>query len=134
MIKFIRYAKHDCPNCSKKFGSSGELKVHNYLFQNKINYEKEKCFEKCVGERMLPFDFYLPEYNMCIEYQGQQHYHPVEVFKGENGFKLRQKYDKIKKDFCLNNGIKLVEIPYWEYENIEKILNNELQILHKDIV
>ena len=134
LIKFMRYAKHNCPNCSKKFGSSGELKIHNYLFQNEINYEKEKCFEKCVGERKLPFDFYLPEYNMCIEYQGQQHYHPVEVFKGESGFKLRQKYDKIKKDFCINNGIKLIEIPYWEYENIEKILNNELLILHKDIV
>ena len=83
---------------------------------------------------MLPFDFYLPEYNACIEYQGQQHYTPIEVFKGESGFELRQKHDEMKRNFCIKNNIKLIEIPYWEYNNIEKILNNKLLVLHEDIV
>ena len=134
LLKFIRYAKHDCPICSINNMSSGELKIYNYLHDNNIKHEQQKCFCDCKDERMLPFDFYLPEYNACIEYQGQQHYTPIEVFKGESGFELRQKHDEMKRNFCIKNNIKLIEIPYWEYNNIEKILNNKLLVLHEDIV
>ena len=103
------------------------------MCENNIYYEKEKCFDGCKDERMLPFDFYIPQYNVCIEYQGQQHYHPVEVFKGEVGFEIRQKHDNMKRGFCKENNIKLIEIPYWEYDNIEKILKDKL-ISHEDIV
>lgn len=134
LLKFMRYAKRDCPICSVETMSSGELKIYNYLCSNNIEHKREKFFNGCKDERMLPFDFYIPKCNICIEFQGQQHYHPIEVFEGESGFELRQKHDEIKRDFCKTNNIRLIEIPYWEYDNIENILNNELLVLHEDIV
>lgn len=134
LLKFIRYAKHDCPVCSLKHMSAGELKIYNYLCKNNMCHTREKCFDDCRDDRMLPFDFYIPEHDICIEYQGQQHYYPIEVFGGVEEFESRQKHDKIKRDFCDKNNIKLIEIPYWEYHNIEKILHKELLVLHEDIV
>ena len=66
--------------------------------------------------------FDLSKENICIEYQGEQHYFPVNIYGGDEGFKERQRNDKIKRDFCDKNNIKLIEIKYTE--NIEDVLNN----------
>ena len=73
----------------------------------------------------LPFDFYLPDYNLCIEYDGKQHYEPVNLFGGMDGFIKRQKNDNIKNQYCLLHDIGLVRIPYtYSKEEIkERILN-----------
>ena len=74
----------------------------------------------------MQYDFFIPSKNICIEYDGVQHFKPIEYFGGDKNFKSQLIKDKIKSDFCKNNGIKLVRIPYYEYKNIHKILENEI--------
>ena len=73
---------------------------------------------------MLPFDFYLPEHNICIEFNGIQHYQPSDFFGGYSEFKKRQKRDKIKIDYCNNSNIKLIAIKYNEniYDKLKFLL------------
>lgn len=73
---------------------------------------------------MLPFDFYIPEKNMCIEFNGIQHYEPSIFFGGEESYKKRKNNDKIKQKFCKKNKIILKIINY--KDNIEKKLNKIL--------
>ena len=77
--------------------------------------------------RLLPFDFYIPEYNICIEYDGEQHYRPV-MFDGKDDelatkqFEKTKYHDGIKTKYCNAHGIHLLRIPY--YKNVEEELNN----------
>ena len=112
-----------CPICSE---SHGERNARKWFEEHKIRYVSQKVFDDCKDKKVLPFDFYLPDYNICIEYQGEQHYRPIEYFGGEEQFKTQYKHDKIKRDYCKNNNIRLLEIPYWE--NVEETLNNFLFI------
>lgn len=112
-----------CPKCNS---SKGELKISNFLDNCNINYISQYKFKNCIYINQLPFDFYLPDYNMCIEYDGKQHYKPLEYFGGKQTFILQQQKDEIKNQYCQENNIKLLRIPYWEFENIEEILNREL--------
>lgn len=113
-----------CPHCKK---SKGENAIKDFLIDNKISFETQKGFEQCRHKRLLKFDFYLPDYNLCIEFQGAQHYKSVDYFGGTNGFKESQKRDNIKREFCELNGISLLEIPYTEMKQITDILQKELQ-------
>ena len=108
-----------CPTCR---ASKGEKSLRKYLEEKGIEYVAQKKFDDCYYINKLPFDFYLPKENICIEYQGEQHYFPVNIYGGDEGFKERQRNDKIKRDFCDKNNIKLIEIKYTE--NIEDVLNN----------
>lgn len=114
---------YGCPQCNE---SSGERQIRQWLESNNIKYIYQMPFIDCHDILPLPFDFYLPNYNIAIEYQGEQHYRPVKYFGGEEKFELQQKHDDIKKKYCANNNIKLLEIPYWE--NVEETLNNFLFI------
>lgn len=100
----------------------------------KIAHESEKTVD--INGTKYRFDFYLPDYNLMIEYDGEQHYMPVNF--GENNTKLmkerlkaRQKNDQIKNNYCKENNINLLRIPYWEKQNIETIINNHLQRLNE---
>ena len=62
----------------------------------------------------MPFDFYLPDYNACIEYDGQQHFEPIDFFGGEEKFKKTIQRDEIKTNYCLVNNIRLLRIRYDE--------------------
>lgn len=99
-----------CPQCSE---SSGERRIRQYLIKNNITHVYQKIFKDCKDKRVLPFDFYLSEYNICIEYQGIQHYEPIDYFGGENAFKTQILRDNIKKEYCKKNNIYLFEIPYY---------------------
>lgn len=116
-----------CPNC-KNIKSKGEEIIKHYLKNNNISFVREYRFEKCRYKNTLPFDFYLPEQNVCIEFQGKQHYIARSIFGGEEGLIETQKRDKIKKDFCQENNISLLEIKYTEIKNIGQILEKELKI------
>jgi hypothetical protein len=116
---------HGCFKCSS---SRGEKRVDAFLDLNFIKNIPQYKFEDCKCKRELPFDSDLPDYNLCIEYQGIQHYLPVELFGGEEQFKKQQLYDDIKRKYCLDNNIKLVEIPYMDYDNIEIILTKILNL------
>ena len=110
-----------CPKCKL---SKGEIKVMNFLEQNKIEYNIEKTFKDCKNKKALPFDFYLPKHNICIEFQGKQHYEKENFFGGETALEYTKNNDKIKKEFCKKNGIKLIRIKY--NKNIDEILNKYL--------
>lgn len=116
---------HGCSNCIK---SKGEEKVSVYLDFNNINYIREYRFENCIGvSKRLPFDFYLEDYNLCIEYQGKQHYEPIELFGGEKQFEIQQINDNIKRNYCRENNINLLEICYKDFNNVNNILKEYIE-------
>lgn len=119
-------AKHlqgqGCPYCNQ---SKGEIDIARYLNQHKIKFKIQHRFKDCRDKRPLPFDFYLPEYNLCIEYQGSQHYTKFMQEKTEHALLKRQNHDKIKKEYCRQNNINFLEIKY--NENIEKKLDDFLK-------
>lgn len=118
-----------CPKCNR---SKLENIVASTLDKYNIEYQTEKTFDKCKNKRQLPFDFYLPGYNTCIECQGIQHY--PERYKKSHFYRTSlildvdkiQNHDNIKKSFCKQNNIFLIEIPYWEENKIEQLLINLL--------
>ena len=114
-----------CPHCNN---SRGENEIVKFLKSNNIEYKIQYKFDDCKLHHMLPFDFYLPEHNICIEYDGVQHYKPIEHFGGMDGFIDTKIRDTIKTVYCENNNIKLLRIPYWEFDNIESILKEKLLI------
>lgn len=109
--------------CIKCQESKGERAVSKCLDSMNIRYEIEHKFDDCKYRNKLPFDFYIPEYNLCIEYQGEQHYMVVNYRGGNKKFNENQIRDNIKREYCRHNNIELLEIPYWDYDNVEKILH-----------
>ena len=104
--------------------SSYESTIKRILQVNNIPFETEKRFEECRDVYKLPFDFYIPELNLLIEMQGQQHYMAVKFWGAEDGLKNRQRHDQIKKEFCEKEGYNLLVINY--YEDIEERVNEEI--------
>ena len=117
----VQHGGQHCDDCYRK-ESVGELKVRQYLELNSYHFIQEKWFADCRDQKPLPFDFYLPEKNCCIEFDGKQHYCDNHYFKRDN----TMNHDKIKTEYCNSNNIKLIRIPYWKMNNIEKILSKEL--------
>lgn len=111
-----------CPACNI---SKGELEIKKFLITNDIGYISQKTFDDCYDKALLRFDFYLPELNMCIEYNGLQHYEVVEYFGGIDNFYERQKRDMIKEKYCLDKGIKLLIIKY--NDDISNVMTNILE-------
>ena len=108
--------------------SFGERKIKEFLDENKINYIREKKFDTCKNIKCLPFDFYLPDHNICIEYDGQHHFNIVSIYGGEDCLKKTQMNDNIKTNWCSENNIKLIRIPYIKKNKIYTILNNFFNI------
>jgi len=100
--------------CSTCITSKGENKTRQELIKNNINFIRQHTFEDCRHIYALPFDFYLPDHNTCIEYNGIQHYKPVKYFGGKKAFENQQLRDKIKSDYCKSNNIQLISIRYDE--------------------
>ena len=84
-------------------------------------------FNDCIVKRKLKFDFYLPKKNLIIEFDGEQHFKPMDYFGGEKLFKMQQKYDIIKNDYAKTNKIQLIRIPYNRLNDIQNILNNLIE-------
>lgn len=99
--------------------SSGELKIKQVLDKANIPYKYQYRAESL---KQYPFDFAILNSDgtikKLIEYNGGQHYKPVEHFGGEETFERQKERDKIKQDWCKENGIEVVVIPYWDYEKI----------------
>jgi hypothetical protein len=110
-----------CPSCRV---SKGELEISKILNKNNIEFKIQYKFSECKNIKELPFDFYLSNYNICIEYNGEQHYRPVDYFGGDERFITQLKTDKIKEEYCILNNILLIVIKY--NENIEDVLNEKL--------
>ena len=107
-----------CPICNE---SKGEKKVGDFLILNKINYSRNYRFIDCRYKNPLPFDFYLPDYNICIEFDGIQHFEDrMYDNEGEN-LTIRKIRDNIKDEYCNKNNIMLIRIKHTE--SISKKLN-----------
>lgn len=100
-----------CPLCNVSYG---ERSLAILLKKRKINFQQQYIFEDCKNTLPLSFDFYLPDQNLCIEYNGMQHYEPVEYFGGKKAFESQKLRDQIKKDYCRDKGIDLLIIRYDE--------------------
>lgn len=109
-----------CPHCLE---SHGEKIIAAILDANAVRYEREKHFYGCSCKRKLLFDFYIPSENMCIEYDGIQHFEPITHFGGKVAFEKIRTYDKIKNDFCKDKGILLIRFSYMDKkEYIQNVL------------
>ena len=118
--------KHGCPKCIQ---SKGENLIQEYLTSHYIKFEPQKTFENCKYKNRLPFDFYLTDLNICVEYDGELHFRSIEYFGGDKHLKDTQRNDKIKTEYCEKNNIKLIRIKYDEIDNISSILNESILIL-----
>ena len=126
--KFLEGTRCSICNISK-----GEDKILHFLYDNNIDFNPQHRFNNCKFRKTLPFDFYLPTMNIAIEFDGEDHYMPIDrASKGkewaEEQFQLRKIKDDIKTQYCEDNNIKLIRIPYWEFNNIETILNKKLNL------
>lgn len=119
-----------CKKCLSSI-SAGELAVANWLKQNHIQYEKDIRFIELrgIGDRPLSYDFGIKnknnDYIYLIEFQGRQHYQPIEYFGGEEQFKNQQEHDNRKRQWCKTHNIKLIEIPY-NYNDLNEYLSQLL--------
>jgi very-short-patch-repair endonuclease len=115
-----------CPEC--KQNSKGEEYIKNYLERNEIKYIRQKSFDDCKYINRLNFDFYLPDMNTCLEFDGLQHFEPVKEFGGEKEFDLILKRDECKNKWCVENSVNLIRIRYDEFDKISEILDKKLQL------
>lgn len=125
------YSKQGCPNCQI---SKGESAIRHFLEKHQFKFIPQYKFDGCKGIRnKLPFDFYIPSLNTCIEYDGLHHFKERFLMKGrDKWFRRKDLYeatkicDKIKSDFCAKNNILLIRISY--KDPIIKILKTALKL------
>jgi hypothetical protein len=98
-----------CPYCNIP---KGETIINKLLKSLGIKYEYQKTFDDLRDNRLLSYDFYIPSQNILIEYQGQQHYEPIDHFGGEYKFKTQRHHDKMKADYAKSNNYNLITVPY----------------------
>lgn len=111
-----------CPICNE---SHVEKLIRNYLIKNNIKFTTQKIFKDCKNTRNLLFDFYLNDFNICIEFDGIQHYGIKKSY--DYDFELVKKRDDIKTQYCILNNIELIRIPYFNKNNIGEILSKLLK-------
>lgn len=107
-----------CGKCARP--SVGEELVEQWLKSHQIMYEREKQFIQCQDSYRLRFDFFLPDYGLAIEFDGEMHYITTSLNNDLDG---QQRRDKIKTDYCIDNGIVLLRIPYWDRGRVDEILD-----------
>jgi len=110
--------------CKICYDSKGEKQITTELNNHNIDYNREHKFNDCKDKKALPFDFYIPSLNLCIEYDGLQHFKPIKRYGGASYFETIKKHDKIKNEYCSKNGISLLRIRY--DQNVENVVNNYL--------
>lgn len=116
-----------CPSCRS---NSNENIVRNILLDLGFRVDSQYRFNGCKDKYTLPFDMFLPEHNVLVEYDGEQHYFPVpfrgNAFDAQISFEKTKLHDKIKDDFCVQNNIPLIRIPYWEKDNLKEYIVKKL--------
>lgn len=113
-----------CPNCNN---SKGEDKVKSILINLDISFIQQYTFNDLTDKRKLKCDFSLPNHNVVIEYNGRQHYEPVNRFGGIKGLMETQRRDQLKREYLKSNNIHLLEIHYQD-KDIEKTIISTLNI------
>ena len=123
---------HRLCSCTRKTKSFGELRIKKYFDSKSIDYEYPKIFKDLFDVQPLHFDFYIPSYNLLIEYQGQQHYDKNhQISGGTIGWEKQQYHDKLKREYAKNHKFLLEEIPY--YIKTQEEINEYLEQLIKQL-
>jgi hypothetical protein len=119
---------NNCPLCNE---SKGEKRITELLRNNQTPFIPQKEFDGLIGlgGGNLSYDFYIPQYNLLIEYQGIQHEKYVPgLQKSKKDFEKQQEHDRRKREYAKQHGIKLLEIWYYDYDRVEEILINNYVI------
>lgn len=113
-----------CPLCQANH-SKGELAVKEILDEYGIVYETEKSMPFLKYKENLRFDFWLPELKVAIEYQGSQHFQPIDFFGGNKSFQEQKARDNVKREFCKFYNYELIEINFYEdpFEKLKPIID-----------
>ena len=121
--------------CSKCFASKGEAKVRVFLETMNISFEEQKTFKGCRDKNLLRYDFYVEKHNLLIEYDGAQHFFPVDHWGGQKALENTQRRDKIKDNYAKDNEIKLLRIRYDECveDKLVEMLNSLVQKVRENI-
>ena len=106
--------------------SRGERLAESILQKHNICFVAQKRFDDCRDVYTLPFDFYLQKYNLVIEIMGEQHEKPIDYFGGEDSFFKRIKHDKIKRDYLSKNNIDILDIWYYDLDNMESLILDKI--------
>lgn len=117
----------DCGCEQNKKYSRGENIIESILKENNISYIKQKTYKE-LGR--LRYDFYLPDYNRLIEFDGKQHFEPIDFFGGENSYKKQKERDELKNIYAVKHNIDLIRIPYYElnFLTLDLLLGNKYLI------
>lgn len=113
-----------CPKC---YSSRGENKIRDVLNELGVEFKEQVKFDDCRNTLPLPFDFAVYERDrvkLLIEYDGVQHFEPIEHFGGRKRFLERMENDKIKEEYCNKNHVDLLRIPYTKFNEIDNIIHN----------
>lgn len=106
--------------------SKGEAIIKQTLMNLCVEFEREKKFDGCRNVKLLPFDFYLPQWNIAIEFDGEHHFRFKGFWNGgRTTLEVTQKNDRIKNNYCKKNKIKLIRFPFNMVNKIEKIIQQE---------
>lgn len=130
----IRNASARCPYCR---GTIGERRIIDFMKKYKISYLTQKTFDDCKSDsgRKLRFDVYDVDNNILFEYQGEYHYKEKPYYgdtdKAKKSLEDRKIRDELKRQYCINNDILLIEIPYWELDNMEQFIFDNVSIYEK---
>jgi hypothetical protein len=115
-----------CVSCYSSSYTNEEM-IAEFLTNYNYNFERQKTFEGCKYKNLLPFDFYLSDYNIAIEYDGEHHDKVIPrgnmtYEQAEEELKLIKNKDSIKTNFCKNNNIPLIRISYLQKDYILHVL------------
>ena len=107
-------------SCGCKQFSRGEEKIASLLQKANIDFVRQKTFEDCyiLAGHLLSFDFWVQN-SYCIEFDGEQHFRPVDFFGGEERFQRQKEYDLYKDEYCFINNIPLIRIPFTKLKTLE---------------
>ena len=127
--KLVNASQYKCTSCTSYFSYLEDF-VEKWLIENNIKHIRQYIIKECRYKKPLPFDFYLPEYEILIEVQGEQHYRPVDKFGGEKSYQLQLKKDAIKKQYCDYHNITLILLSYKDIKSKKyiEILKKSLNI------
>lgn len=103
--------------------SPTEKRIEEFLMKNEVRFIPEYFTKYCFSQKtnhLLFFDFFLPDYNAVIEFDGYHHYKPI---YGEDKLAQQKYKDRRKDKYCLKRGIKLLRIPYWQGGIVEEIIS-----------
>ena len=107
---------HSCGCQSRKY--YGEVKIAKLLNENNYSFVQQYSFYDClVNTRKARFDFFVDN-KYIIEYDGKQHFEPVDYFGGEEGFQITKHSDKIKSEYCHSHNIPIIRIPYTHFSKM----------------